>query len=314
MASHRWHVMRSRRGNRGGAADAPGVRRRLHFASGRDAARRPETAATGVVHCRAVTQYSNQHRPPPYPSMSYAGPSRSRGAARTDAPAAAARAAPPRSGRASGAVRRRVADDGDWQTLAIFGAGLALGIAVGAGAALLTRRAAGPRPAPCCGRAPAAPPRHVAPRTRRVGRPARRDPRCPAHAEAPLGAPARRARARRRARGRRRARVTSGCDEGRRHRTPPPPPRARRSAKLLQLLGRLRLVVAVVVLGRRAADHCVVLRARALAVAARGVHAREVEVVHEPVRLGRDRLLHVPLRVVPVGRVEHACRRGRSSP
>jgi hypothetical protein len=68
--------------------------------------------------------------------MSYAGPaSRSRSAAATS-PGAAARTGRPAAAR--GTAPRPVEEDSGWRQLAVFGAGLALGIAVGAGAALLT--------------------------------------------------------------------------------------------------------------------------------------------------------------------------------
>ncbi|MFL5607781.1 MAG: YtxH domain-containing protein [Gemmatimonadaceae bacterium] len=67
--------------------------------------------------------------------MSYAGPSRARGSRRTaNAASAAGRPTPgaraPRSSATDGA-------ETDWERVALFGAGIALGIAVGAGAALL---------------------------------------------------------------------------------------------------------------------------------------------------------------------------------
>ena len=71
--------------------------------------------------------------------MSYAGPTRTRGSARS-APASDAFAAPasrpspnPRSGLLPAPARAET----DWQQVALFGVGVALGIAVGAGAALL---------------------------------------------------------------------------------------------------------------------------------------------------------------------------------
>ena len=68
------------------------------------------------------------------PPMSYAGPAKgSRGSTR-----AAASPAPQRlSGRPSRRPPEPV-EETDWERVALFGAGLALGIAVGAGAALLT--------------------------------------------------------------------------------------------------------------------------------------------------------------------------------
>jgi gas vesicle protein len=67
--------------------------------------------------------------------MSYAGPTRTRGTARSAS-------APPVSRSTATRQSARPADrvspgDTDWQQVAIFGAGVALGIAVGAGAALL---------------------------------------------------------------------------------------------------------------------------------------------------------------------------------
>ena len=73
--------------------------------------------------------------------MSYAGPaSRSRGATRR--PAASA-SSPTRTIAADPNGQLTAGDEGeypetDWQQVAIFGAGLALGLALGAGAALLT--------------------------------------------------------------------------------------------------------------------------------------------------------------------------------
>jgi hypothetical protein len=67
------------------------------------------------------------------PSMSYAGPSRTRDSARA---ASANRPAPPRRNTAAYPSPEPV-DETDWQQVAIFGVGVALGIAVGAGAALL---------------------------------------------------------------------------------------------------------------------------------------------------------------------------------
>jgi hypothetical protein len=66
--------------------------------------------------------------------MSYAGPSRTRGTARAT-PTPGSRAAP--AGRPGPAATPSPIDETDWQQVAIFGAGVALGIAVGAGAALL---------------------------------------------------------------------------------------------------------------------------------------------------------------------------------
>jgi gas vesicle protein len=73
--------------------------------------------------------------------MSYAGPSRGRGrsSTRTVAASAAAPSRPSPGGRSPSAnVAYEPAAETDWQQVAIFGAGVALGIAVGAGAALLT--------------------------------------------------------------------------------------------------------------------------------------------------------------------------------
>ena len=66
--------------------------------------------------------------------MSYAGPTRTRGSARASAAAPASR---PSSPRRSALVPAPNPAETDWLQVAIFGAGLALGIAVGAGAALL---------------------------------------------------------------------------------------------------------------------------------------------------------------------------------
>jgi gas vesicle protein len=67
--------------------------------------------------------------------MSYAGPSRARGTARTASSSAAGRPASPRRG--APLSPSPSPGETDWQQVAIFGAGVALGIAVGAGAALL---------------------------------------------------------------------------------------------------------------------------------------------------------------------------------
>ena len=72
--------------------------------------------------------------------MSYAGPSRGRGRA-TARTASASSAIPDRttpSRRPATTSLAPEAEETDWQQIAIFGAGLALGIAVGAGAALLS--------------------------------------------------------------------------------------------------------------------------------------------------------------------------------
>jgi hypothetical protein len=66
--------------------------------------------------------------------MSYAGPSRTQSARTSDAEVRTSTIAPPSS-------PRRLPEplqDTDWRQLAVFGAGLALGIALGAGAAMLT--------------------------------------------------------------------------------------------------------------------------------------------------------------------------------
>ena len=76
--------------------------------------------------------------------MSYAGPaSRSRGSARRPAASAASptrsiAAAPVNGHPASGEADHGEYHETDWQQVAIFGAGLALGLALGAGTALLT--------------------------------------------------------------------------------------------------------------------------------------------------------------------------------
>jgi hypothetical protein len=67
--------------------------------------------------------------------MSYAGPSRTRGTARTTPSPSTGRAAPAR--RSESSTTSAPADETDWQQVALFGAGVALGLAVGAGAALL---------------------------------------------------------------------------------------------------------------------------------------------------------------------------------
>jgi gas vesicle protein len=73
--------------------------------------------------------------------MSYAGPTKTRAASAPPSASAGSRAAPPRrqEGRNAG-----TSDNGtDWQQLALFGAGLAVGIALGAGIALVTAPQAG---------------------------------------------------------------------------------------------------------------------------------------------------------------------------
>jgi hypothetical protein len=74
-------------------------------------------------------------------TMSYAGPaSRARGTTPTESArtAKSSRGAAPGRSTRDGAPSVRPGDDDAWQRLALFGAGLALGIAIGAGAALLT--------------------------------------------------------------------------------------------------------------------------------------------------------------------------------
>ena len=71
---------------------------------------------------------SNPRATPTLPIMSYAGPVRTRGARRPPSP----------SKSVPGANHET-----DWQQVAIFGAGLTLGIALGAGVALLTAPQAG---------------------------------------------------------------------------------------------------------------------------------------------------------------------------
>jgi hypothetical protein len=68
--------------------------------------------------------------------MSYAGPSRTRGTARTTTSPSTGRAAS--VGRTESSPSSTTADETDWQQVAIFGVGVAFGLAVGAGAALLT--------------------------------------------------------------------------------------------------------------------------------------------------------------------------------
>ena len=67
--------------------------------------------------------------------MSYAGPTKSRAESATPPAAAASRVAAAR--RPNGPVPSS-ARGADWQQMAVFGAGLAVGIALGAGIALLT--------------------------------------------------------------------------------------------------------------------------------------------------------------------------------
>jgi hypothetical protein len=71
--------------------------------------------------------------------MSYAGPSRGAGSARTARSSrSAATAAHTSTSRAGGAAPSPNGLETDWGQIALFGAGLALGITLGAGAALLT--------------------------------------------------------------------------------------------------------------------------------------------------------------------------------
>lgn len=72
--------------------------------------------------------------------MSYAGPTKTRADSAPPATPAGARKSPPRR-----TPSRAAAPTGgtDWQRLALFGAGLAVGIALGAGVALLTAPQAG---------------------------------------------------------------------------------------------------------------------------------------------------------------------------
>lgn len=73
--------------------------------------------------------------------MSYDGPTRARGTRRPTTAAAAAQ--PTRGGRKTPSPPAARASETDWERVALFGVGVALGIAVGAGAALLTAPAAG---------------------------------------------------------------------------------------------------------------------------------------------------------------------------
>ena len=75
--------------------------------------------------------------------MSYAGPTRTRGSARSASASVAppTRPSPPR--RAAFSPVPKPAGDTDWQQVAVFGAGVAIGIAVGAGAALLAAPSSG---------------------------------------------------------------------------------------------------------------------------------------------------------------------------
>ena len=177
--------------------------------------------------------------------MSYAGPAtRNRGSARRPCrPGQSATRSVPRL-RCSG-----VADEGDyhetdWQQVAIFGAGLALGLALGAGTALLTAPQSGEETrAALRGRA-----RRIGRTTSRRSRDAWEDLRDELRvgedgtAPAPRQAHARSANCGARWNAKRRS------DRG--------------SAEVLQLGLRLGLIVLVVVLGARAADHDLVLLAR----------------------------------------------------
>ena len=73
--------------------------------------------------------------------MSYAGPTKPRAESAPPAAAAGSRAAASR--RPKGKVPAPSARGADWQQMAVFGAGLAVGIALGAGIALLTAPQAG---------------------------------------------------------------------------------------------------------------------------------------------------------------------------
>ncbi len=65
--------------------------------------------------------------------MSYAGPSRSADSSRSSRPSS-----PVKSSSSRPSVELSADGGADWQRLSVFGAGLALGIAVGAGVALIT--------------------------------------------------------------------------------------------------------------------------------------------------------------------------------
>ncbi|MEO8335671.1 MAG: YtxH domain-containing protein [bacterium] len=73
--------------------------------------------------------------------MSYAGPPKSRAEGASTNAAAGSRSSTAR--RQKGAFVATSAGGADWQQLAVFGAGLAVGIALGAGIALLTAPQAG---------------------------------------------------------------------------------------------------------------------------------------------------------------------------
>src|SRR5688500_7563467 len=99
-----------------------------------------------VTNSTSRTQIPNQSPTSTVTSMSYAGPaSRTHGSAGRRDPAASAPARP--IGPSSPASLRRTSappadsDEGehetDWQRVAIFGVGLAIGLTLGAGAALL---------------------------------------------------------------------------------------------------------------------------------------------------------------------------------
>ncbi|NUO94320.1 MAG: YtxH domain-containing protein, partial [Gemmatimonadaceae bacterium] len=68
--------------------------------------------------------------------MSYAGPTRTRGTARATTSPGTGRAAPAR--RPEPPTTSLPAHETDWQQVAIFGVGIAVGLMVGAGAALLS--------------------------------------------------------------------------------------------------------------------------------------------------------------------------------
>ena len=75
--------------------------------------------------------------------MSYAGPTRTRGSARSASAFAAPTSRPSRPRRSAFSPVLEPAGDTDWRQVAIFGAGVAIGIAVGAGAALLAAPSSG---------------------------------------------------------------------------------------------------------------------------------------------------------------------------
>jgi len=84
--------------------------------------RNREPMTNPVIRCPTGTQFPNQRGPQTQIIMSYAGPVRSRGAMRATTPRSQP-AGPPH--------------EVDWMQVAVFGAGLALGITLGAGVALL---------------------------------------------------------------------------------------------------------------------------------------------------------------------------------